>query len=252
MVIGCYMKLILISLLLFVGCSSKQVVKQEVESFRDTNLPFSFEIKEEANDGTSLYLNAQVSAYQPWGQDEVLVHLSGLVNGEVVSEYFYSLSGLVKTQYPNEDLVGQTFSARSLLFSIPLAGQTDYQVELLWGSDAKALQKNKIIIFSDLELFKKSCQNCYADALKLKLVNNGSDTIDSIKLGIGYVWLNSDSSLDLSGIIPQNEQQFTVNSLELSNNVTKELEFAVAPEIAPASGEGKYIPIVRVIEYVLE
>ena len=46
MVSGCYMKWILISFLL-VGCSSKQIIKQDTEeAFRDINLQFSFDVKE--------------------------------------------------------------------------------------------------------------------------------------------------------------------------------------------------------------
>ena len=233
------------------GTEIKPVQMEEQQLITREALPFSVEVQEEVNDGSTLYLKVLMSAYQPWGQDDVLLHLAGLKEGIVEQEYFYRLSKLLGDQYPLESLPGQTFSGKLVLLTLPIGGQTDYQLELLWGKEARSMQQNKIVQIKDLALRKETCEKCAGDKIYANIQNLGTEKLKSATLGVGFVWINEGTTLDLSGIIPENEEQVKVQDLALGSGEVTELKVDLESPI-PATKGGHYQPLVRVVEYSVE
>ena len=215
-------------------------------------VPFELEVLEDVNDGTTLHILGELSARTDWDARDVLVRLTGMVDGEPGKTDDFHLNGFEGLK--NGQLaVGQP--ARFSL-SIPSEGLTDYQVEALWGAEARVTERGRAglrrspIVLQDLEVetYKERCAIApCARSFTLfgSLRNVGTELVRGVSLGVGLVWLNSGEEYDPAKHRPEKEDMIEVGALNLSPGSTQPLEIAIDKKY-PTSEQGRFRPVLRI------
>jgi hypothetical protein len=110
---------------------------------------FRVELLDEINDGTSLEIRARISAEKDWDTSQVAVRMTGLNRGDIKRERTTVLSDLL---VPEQQGAVSDSEGRVVAMVLPADDITDYQFELLWGSEALALTDPKLSSTSDSNL----------------------------------------------------------------------------------------------------
>ena len=87
-----------------------------------------------------------------------------------------------------------------------------------------------------------------AFSLSGALYNAGNATISEAEIGVGYVFVKSGASLDLSGVIPENEELLKIRSLRLAAGGAKPFKLKLSQTV-PERTDGEFLPVVRVLSY---
>jgi len=118
------------------------------EAHFESSEPFAIEVLNEVNDGQRLAVMTQVTAHSKWDSREVAVRLTTLRNGVPEEEKIVQLSsvmpgGGIET---GESLMLNPGQRVPFLLTVSNAADvasggraSDYQLELLWGNDARAI-----------------------------------------------------------------------------------------------------------------
>ena len=96
-------------------------------------LPFSLEVADEVNDGERLHILGAVSAAADWNLKDVIVKLTSLAGGNTIGVSYLPLTQ-AKKKLQTMIKAGEKYS---FTISVPSKEITDYQLELLWGEEAK-------------------------------------------------------------------------------------------------------------------
>lgn len=217
----------------------------------EENVPFTLRILEENFDGERLHVQARLESKVHWNIDDATIWLRGVHAGEVLEEKSVAVKDLVGK--PAEDTEGGTVTVYDTVLSIPAATIEDYQLELIWGqepSEMPALMTALAIKdFKVLPRLECSSDPCfYRFAVEGKLYNAGNSLISQAELGVGYVFVKKGEKVDLSSIIPEDEEVLRLPNVMLAAGHFKAFKLKL-DQVVPEVEQGEFVPVVRVISY---
>ena len=248
--------LMLLGLSVLSACSSATPLKPiaRVEPQVRAEVPFEVAVVQERNDGVDLEVHANLLSRFSWDPARVAIRVTGLSQGEKTQQFGSALQDLLATE------VSQLEAGKQYLFSlvIPGTGLSDYQLEVLWGSDAEdVLGKGNHsgsqvpgISLSQIDVVRRmNCDEGPAclvyHELRGILENTTRNTANSVVVGVGYLERQAEE-LDLSNEIPENETPVTLPGEPLlpgeKRPVRVQLESALTEE-----QDKLYVPTMRIL-----
>lgn len=227
------------------------------ENDSDSDLPFSMKVMKEVNDGKELHILGSVVARTAWSADAVLIRLTSLRSGDIVGVTNFPLTKLISETRPLEPSAGASVKAgEELTFSLSVGsdGLTDYQLELLWGAEAKqVVEKKKRSESLRLTVRNIEVQTLRGDCfyppcevrfqLKARLHNDGAGLIEKVVLGVGFVFTDS-----APGTVPAQEEKIEVPNLKLFPGTSQPFKILLKEELTEEEAE-ELMPILRVISF---
>lgn len=254
------------------GCSSA-VVPVPIEEgpidsangARPDVTPFVLDILNESNDGQRLVIRGRLNAKEEWSTEEIVLRLTALDEVGNQRTLFNKLSELT----PDLRVVRPDGSAE---FTLALAspGLSNYQLEVLWGAEAKALSSASApqgqssgtglpaaqeLVLRGLEVHRLPDPSCASpDECRVKFTitgeffNAGSATIGRVSLRAGF--LDADK-LDLQDQILENERRVEIQNMKLAPGGTKPFRMALETSVTPAQQMAPR-PVIRIISVKAE
>lgn len=238
-----------------------QVVEQEqsLVSSSAARVPFVLKLDREQLLKQELLISGSVEAKSDWPARDIGVRIVGLRDGEIVrdaeADFIERPSGLLRS--------GERMG---FVGSLEAGDLTDYQLELVWGSESTGVKSEASQAHASLDLssepgqliienlqISKSPGKCIQDqcllSIKLsgQLHNTGSGSVESATLGVGFVFLEQGQALDLDNAIPQNEELLELKSLNLGPGMRRSFRLVIDRQV-PELSEGEYAPIVRIVK----
>lgn len=255
--------LLLLLAVLSVGCSTLPIyANYETGSSSDGSLleevPFSLKIHDEINDGSALHVRAGIVSEVEWDAREMIVRFTALDEGIIENTSFFRLSDLAEEAGAME-VSGRIVPGSEFVFSLssPSRSITDYQLEVLWGSEAREL----LALPTREKVFRLELRNLRVTPITStcprppcpqsfqidgEFYNAGGVVVSSATLGVGFVW-NNEKETATAARVPENEEQIEVKSLSLAPGETREVRLVLDREVPQIAG-GEYRPVVRVLE----
>ena len=237
-----------------VACSFFQVdVVQDSSSLavvgKEEKAPFILAVEDELFDGSMLHVQARLTGREEAAVAGAVVRLRGISHGEVVEEESVSVVDLLPAGQKTLS-VGESYET---VLSVSAEALSDYQLELIWGEREgsapalmAALSLKGVEIKKRLLCAREPCEIAFS--LTGSLYNAGNAVISEAELGVGYVFVKSGASLDLSGVIPENEELLKIRSLSLSAGEVKPFKLKLSQTV-PERSDGEFMPIIRVLSY---
>jgi len=232
-----------------------QEIQKSQEEPQEETIPFQLKVHDELNDGTYLYVKASLQGEVQWRPEEVAVKLITIRSGEAKESDVFKISELLPLQER-----GRLIEPRDeVLFTLQGEGGaiSDYQLELLWGEDAKGLVDEKPVEKSFLAIENLTVAAnppvCEVDPcitrfqLQGDLVNKGTTVVDQAEIAVGFLWVPSDSNEDLTGKIPDKEEKILLKDLNLGAGRSRVIKLNFTKAV-PSSREGEVVPTVRILD----
>ncbi len=219
------------------------------ELTRENELPFEVTVQDEVTDGHTLHLLVGLMPKADWSGEELAFRLTTLNGIETIFSRQFPLNRILNNQ--SNLKAGQPIAVS---LASPAERMTDYQLEVLWGEEARAslAQFPATLEISGLH-FIQAPQSCPALPCEItykveaQLLNNTDTIINSAKLGIGYRW-QPRGLLDSDSTIPQNEENILLDGLKLSPGSSRALKLELASAVTLTEA-GRYVPNLRVISF---
>jgi hypothetical protein len=224
--------------------------------------PFELKISDEFNDGKRLHVVGIVNVFTEWKSKDAVIRLSGLHNGEVLTESFIALDKLIEASLTKEI---KTVSKGQQTFSLSISadGVSDYQVEVLWGADAKPyldiLTKEApgelVIKNIQVETRQEACagKNCGIKYhITAEMLNLGGLTVKNIVLGVGFIRVPVGAPIDLQREIPENEELLQLENIRLDAGKSRPLKLDFDQPVSEGmilSDEGTLKPVIRIVSF---
>lgn len=235
--------------LFLAGCSGASAPKPmpPAAALVEEAAPLGLNVLEEVNDGTNLNLNLELSANTRVDLKDVVVRLAALKNGEEQSISLFPASRLGEEASPEAPL---RFSV-----SVPSAGMTDYQLELLWGQDGRDAMKAKgppdnggQLVLSDVSLIDDQCAApCDSKFTVGGVLENQSGRVVQIaELGVAFAWVGSGETLDPDSA--EIQQKISLKGLALRPGQRQEIKVKLSKGL-PKATDGRYMPVVKLINF---
>ncbi len=221
--------------------------------------PFVVRVVDDADDGKTLRVKAEISPKTLWNAEAVIVRLQGMKEGEEGPKSDVSLSNALND--PTRKIVGAGEKVPVSL-EIPSEGITDYQVSLFWGKDAHevisarkgeggapsspphVIVRNLSSTKVKLGCSRPPCSSKYS--INGEVFNAGGSLASKITLGVGYIWQKTGAELDLSAAIPENEGRVELPDVVLAPGEGRPLNLDLDQGVPETPG-GRYVPVVRVV-----
>ncbi len=269
-----FLPLIPIALLLSSGCGSAPAPQPPIPAVQDTSdavspsseptSPFALDVIEDVNDGAQLHVHGQIRSQTAWPIEDLVVRMSGGREGESKTLSFYRLPDLINKGQGAPAGVLEPGKSWDFYLSVPSKDLSDYQLELLWGKEAKAailterptvsaenlgqgleLQNMKVerIVRSCL---REPCPSTYR--ISARLFNGSDKVVQTAQLGVGFLWAPKGQNLDLSGQIPEDEENVNVTGLNLQARQARPLSLDLDKTVPKVEG-GEYVPSVRILSF---
>ena len=222
---------------------------------QNSELPFDLKILEAVNNGTTLGILAELTPKTDWASNDVVVKLYGLEGGEVSRTASTRLAdvtgdqGMLKANIPVQ-----------VSLQIPSDQISDYQVEALWGGEAREARNDSKITeairtpalrLSNVEVEKRE-EPCSSPPCRVRftiygdLRNDSGQTLNQVTFGVGFVWVPKSSRLVSPE--PVSEQRLSVSDLGLEPGQTQSLELSIDKGV-PQLSDGEYKPVVRIVDF---
>ncbi len=264
------------------GCISLESGPVPLASVNDAHdSPYAISIIEEVNDGSRLNVLASVRAKVPWDTAGSIVRLSSLRDGEVLSTSLLSLpAAVVEAERASVSTILQADAAVQFSLSVAAVGMTDYQLEILWGEEAKPYAKTlnppsdqqpstlktseqlRRVVYPkartlglqniEVESTTQACEKGEKCGISFKLaadlVNGTSETVHYAVLGVGFVWIEKDQPLNLVDAPPDNEEKVEIEDITLEPGEHRPVSLTFERP-APVNTGGEFKPVVRIISF---
>jgi hypothetical protein len=227
--------------------------------------PFILEVVDEVNDGKQLTVNGRILPKTSKPASEVVVRLSAL-----------DRRGEQKVSYSNmqDVLTGDSAShgaprmlekgvAQPFTLSMPMAGITNYQLEVVWGQEAAQFapkrtapeSKNdskQFIALRNLEVHRVPTESCVSPdecivrfTITGELFNSGSATIRDVVIEAGF---GKGANLDLPAQILENEKRVEVPNLRLAPGGAQRFKVSLDKLVASTTVVAPQ-PVVRIASF---
>ncbi len=258
---------------------SKEIVSNFVESkdrivgYHENRPPLQLQILGESNDGVLLQIKVRVTPLVDWPTEKVVVLLSALQNGVVISESAHCITGICgESNHLNAPALEKSVSESTILkrnapidltLTVPSQAMTDYVVDLLWGEEAGNFRSKLPGVSAPMDLqlpelvdFKvgdrlSSCEKSICSAsygLTATLVNKSPAILKSITLGAGFI-LDEKASNDRDySKIPEKEDEIPLPELYLSANSSKTIEIVLEQSV-PREMLARIVPSLRILSH---
>lgn len=227
--------------------------------------PFILEVVEEKNDGKRLTVQGRILPKTSKPASEVVVRLSALDRRGEQRVSFHNMQdvlggGTGRQAGPRmlEKGVAQPFT-----LSMPLAGITNYQLEVLWGSEAAPFapteptsqpkkEPKQFIALRNLEVHRVPTESCVSPdecivrfTITGELFNSGSATIKDVVIEAGF---GKGENLDLQGQILENEKRVEVPNLRLAPGGAQRFKVSLDKLVASTTVVAPQ-PVVRIASF---
>lgn len=236
---------------------SSKKIKRTAHASSSPKLPFEISVTDAINDGNNLYLRAQVNALAAWDPEQVYIRLKGFAEGERHEELVVSLANAIEQQHPQAKtkFVARHFKNLFLGFSLPSAGLTDYQLELVWGPEAtaslSAAKEKELVVIQKIAVVEhRECPECEPVAiLRVTLSNRGELAVSAIALEVGFNPVMTEQQLQVPVKPNTSMQVVEITDFNLPPETEQDLEFEVDLTKAQDSG---FIPVAQILNYELK
>ena len=227
--------------------------------------PFDFRIVNEMNDGKNLHILAELLPHTNWPMSGVMLKLSGLKEGDIVSSRIYPIKDLL-LDIDRQKGSDRLLEGKPLRFALITSSEqlTDYQLELLWG-DGKRLNPSEVesstksiglpppvlsiqeiqLEAQDVACLKPPCGRSFK--VRGVMINRGDEVIDRSMLGVSFVWVPEGGSFDSTRYQADNEQRVQINRLGLKPGEKRPFRVSLDRTVPELKG-GQFLPYVRVIQ----
>jgi hypothetical protein len=227
--------------------------------------PFILEVVEEKNDGKRLTVQGRILPKTSKPASEVVVRLSALDRQGEQRVSFHNMQdvlgvapGVNGTPRMLEKGVAQPFT-----LSMPLVGITNYQLEVLWGSEAAPFapkepaspakkEPKEFIALRNLEVHRVPTASCVSPdecivrfTITGELFNSGSATIKDVVIEAGF---GKGQNLDLQGQILENEKRVEVPNLRLAPGGAQRFKVSLDKLVASTTVVAPQ-PVVRIASF---
>lgn len=227
---------------------------QEIQEPKEEAIPFQLKVHDELNDGTYLYVKASLQGEVQWRPEEVAVKLITIRSGEATESGVFRISELLPL--PER---GRVIEPKDeVLFTLQGEGGaiSDYQLELLWGEDAKGIGEEvpveKTLLAIENLTVAANPPVCEVEPcitrfqLQGDLVNKGTASVDRAEIAVGFLWVPVDSNEDLTGKIPDKEEKILLKELNLGPGRSRTLKLNFTKAV-PSSRDGEVVPTARIL-----
>jgi hypothetical protein len=207
------------------------------------------EITEDVNDGQHVYVRGLVHVRAVWPLEEVAFRLSSFADGEPQSSKLLPLNSVLSQS-------GALVAGESRNFEVhmPVGAAREYQLELVWGEDARAAVQAEAVKALQIRAFRSehvpvTCpEGACPEKLVLhgKLFNSGTLRVNAATLGVSIHWVPEGAELDLASRIPENEERVEISSLNLEAGSERDFSFEIDGAL-PRQAGGVFAPFVRIV-----
>ncbi len=221
------------------------VASQDGEASAEQKTPFLIEVLDDANDGGRFLVLVSLLAQTDWQAQEVGLRLLGLQGGNIVQRTEYSVAELLdEIDGDPASAVLEGGEAYELVLTTDAKGLTDYQVELFWGPEAKALfAKNSQAGEISLEniriaQLRSGCPgpDCLAQfQIEAELLNSTTTLIDDATLLIQFF----DT---ITGVQMTHEERVSLGKLGLEPERARAIRLLIDSPSNDDEGTPKYRP----------
>lgn len=219
----------------FIGCSNS-VNSLEITS-ENENDPFQLVIDNEVFDGKKLYLLSHIKTTS-FASDvpehvPVVVRLRTVADGKEIGEAFFP------TKTPVDDGL--------IRLSADAKGFTDYQAELLWGSEASAflskVPPSEFIEIKEVTLSQPSEEGL--QRVQGIIQNNGGVQIENLSVVLQLAWVKDQEYIDLSTLSEENSTHIKIPDIHIPAGEKKPFSIELTKSLPVQSG-GSWLAVVRV------
>lgn len=243
----------------------------ETQSHEDRE-GLQFEIGQEAHDGDTLYVRGSLRANVRCNTDEVAFKVTTFREGRASSEKLFRLDEVVHSgREGSGGIVGELplHEPIEATFTIPATEVTDYQIQVLWGSEARLALKGAaplapvlrgVVEVRELraQALEGDCpeQPCVFFTLRGRLLNGVPQPLRQVILGVGFLSgarrsaneRGAEGALDEGQSIPENEQRLVINNLDLAPGASQAFRVRML-EAVPTALQGEVTPVVRIVSW---
>jgi hypothetical protein len=242
------------------GATASPVASAEkpLEEIAGEPYPFTFRVLNEVNDGSKLHVRGEVLSKRDWDGRLLALRILSLNNGEVVDRQEFPFLEVATEKQASPELRAAT--PYQFLVSSTAEGVTDYQIDLVWGEDARAMfgaekqqalpttetlppalapQESPLLTVKNLEILREH-RNCDSQPclmsyeLLVNIENSGSSIVNSAVLELGLV--PSDQDLPAAGDLVSS-QELEVTGLGLEPAATRSIRVNYEETPSQASGQ---------------
>lgn len=224
--------------------------------------PFKLEVVEELHDGADLVIKGRLTPKSDWPANDVVVRLAALDDSGQQRISFHRVSDLAPQTAMLSTGVPTPFS-----LTLPSVGLRNYQVEVLWGQDAKPFtppqpsepststapvpdKPKQFLALRNLEVHRvpgETCGNPNECLLKFTIngefFNSGGATVRNVVVVAGFTTVDK---LDLHDQILENERRVEVRNLGLKPGTSKPFRLSLEKQVS-AVDQNAPQPIVRIV-----
>lgn len=244
-----------LSLLLLCACARQGAVRPDEPGqpagSSPPAVPFSLRVLEERNDGRNIFLAGEIESYSEWDRRDLLIHLSSYRSGELVRENFFHMPQNNAGQEDGGRVAAGEVSRFAL--SIPALEVTDYQIELLWGKDARQYRtrpEDGRLELRDIQLQSAECgqQVCEVPFIVTgNFFNSGSARIEEVRLAVSLVREGEAPPVAAEGEAGELEEAVEVAGLALAPGESRPFRISLAGE-AYRDMPSSLKPYIRVLQ----
>lgn len=235
--------------------------------------PVRLDILEESNDGLQLTVKGAITPKEDLNANELVVRLTGITaKGEerVAFKSASELSAIDGAGNQGAAVTDRKLSPKDgptkFTLSLPSAGLSNYQVELLWGRDAEAyLPKSArdiraslkdgasnlkdFLALRELEVHRVPDGSCSSPeeclvtfSIKGEIFNSGRALVSGVTLEAGFA---PATKVGIPHIALEGAKKIEIQGLELSPGAAKPFRLTLE-KLLPASDTVAYQPVVRI------
>jgi hypothetical protein len=227
--------------------------------------PFILEVVDEKNDGKRLTVQGRILPKVSKPASEVVVRLSALDRQGEQRVSFHNMQDVLGGgPGPNGvPLMLEKGVAQPFTLSMPLAGITNYQLEVVWGSEAAPFapteptsqpkkEPKQFIALRNLEVHRVPTESCVSPdecivrfTITGELFNSGSATIRDVVIEAGF---GKGANLDLPDQILENEKRVEVPNLRLAPGGAQRFRVSLDKLVASTTVVAPQ-PVVRIASF---
>ncbi len=205
--------------------------------------PYALEVVKEEYDGEYLALVATVTAYKEIRQKDPLVRVIPYSQGTPLAASTYRVADYVDSEHRGH----KQSKVIKLPLVVPASSMSDYQIELLWGKDAKAAYEeqstaSKAGLSQVSDVVVQQVELLEGGMLYAVIHNSSGQTLQ--ELGVQVAFAKYGGGLDFQKAFQENGVLLELHDLNLKPGGDKKLKIVL--EDSPPL-QASYSPLIRIV-----